>query len=79
MALWAGLRGDSWIVESGVKGRNLDVSGWQNGVGKDMSEEELRAVLFRYALYLSYVSECEKEEDIPQAWVLNLMCGKTGH
>jgi hypothetical protein len=77
MALWAGLRGDSWVVEKSAKEDKLDVGGWQNGVGKDMNEDELRGVLFRYALYLSYVSECEKEQDIPQAWVLNLMCGKT--
>lgn len=48
-------------------------------VGKDMGEDELRGVLFRYALYLSYISECEKEQDIPQAWVLNLMCGKAAY
>jgi hypothetical protein len=75
MALWVGLRGSSWIA--GVEGDKLDVNRWQNGVGKDISEDELRGVLFRYALYLSYMSECEEEQDIPQAWVLNLMCGKT--
>ncbi|KAM0239725.1 hypothetical protein ACHAPO_002696 [Fusarium lateritium] len=75
MALWVGLRGDSWVAC--VEGDKLDVGKWKNGVGKDMSEDELRGVLFRYALYLSYMSECEKEQDIPQAWVLNLMCGKT--
>ncbi|RGP61905.1 hypothetical protein FSPOR_9668 [Fusarium sporotrichioides] len=75
MALWVGLRGDSWVA--GVEGDKLDVSRWQNGVGKDMNEDELRGVMFRYALYLSYLSNCEREQDIPQAWVLNLMCGKT--
>ncbi|RGP81716.1 hypothetical protein FLONG3_203 [Fusarium longipes] len=77
MALWAGLRGESWVVEKSSNGDTLDVSRWQNGVGKDVNEEELRGALFRYALYLSYMSECEEEQDIPQAWVLNLMCGKT--
>ncbi|KAH7193489.1 uncharacterized protein B0J16DRAFT_80482 [Fusarium flagelliforme] len=78
MAMWAGLRGDSWAVETGGKGDKLSVGEWQKGVEKDMSEDELRGVLFRYALYLSYMSECEKEQDIPQAWVLNFMCGRTG-
>jgi hypothetical protein len=76
MALWAGLRGQSWAVEMGVNGVKLDVDKWQIGVGRSISKEELRGVLFRYALYLSYTSECENEQDAPQAWVFSTMCSK---
>ncbi|KAF4439828.1 hypothetical protein F53441_12451 [Fusarium austroafricanum] len=79
MALWAGLRGESWAVEMGENGDKLDIDNWQSGVGRNASEEELREVLFRYALYLSYMSECENEQDTPQAWVLNAMCSKLEH
>ncbi|KAM0344660.1 hypothetical protein ACHAPU_007255 [Fusarium lateritium] len=72
MALWVGLRGDSWAAGE------LDVCTWQKGVGKDISQDHLREALFRYALYLTYVSECEEEQDVPQAWVLNALCGKAG-
>lgn len=77
MALWAGLRGDSWAVErAGLDGGSrLDVDGWQSGVGRDdIAEEELREALFRYALYLSYVDESESGKDAPQAWVFDALC-----
>ncbi|KAK2129643.1 hypothetical protein NOF04DRAFT_1369060 [Fusarium oxysporum II5] len=76
MALWAGLRGQSWAVEMGANGVKLDIDNWQIGVGISIRKEELREVLFRYALYLSYMSECENEEDVPQAWVFNAICSK---
>ncbi|EEU45518.1 uncharacterized protein NECHADRAFT_80505 [Fusarium vanettenii 77-13-4] len=60
MALWAGLRGDSWAVERGLDGDKLDIDEWQNGVGRDdIAEDNLREALFRYALYLSYMDESE--------------------
>ncbi|KAF4458232.1 hypothetical protein FALBO_15033 [Fusarium albosuccineum] len=75
MALWAGLRGDSWAVERRLNGGKLDVDGWQSGVGRDdITEDELRDALFRYALYLSYMSEAEREQDTPQAWVFDALC-----
>ncbi|KAM0552511.1 hypothetical protein ACHAPJ_007839 [Fusarium lateritium] len=77
MALWAGLRGESWAVEMGANRDKLDVNSLQTGIGRKIGEEELREAQFRYALYLSYVSECEKEQDVPQAWVFNCLC-KTG-
>ncbi|KAF4345428.1 hypothetical protein FBEOM_537 [Fusarium beomiforme] len=76
MALWAGLRGESWAVEKGVASGKLDVVKWQIGVGQNISKEELQETLFRYALYLSYMSEGEKEEDVPQAWVFHTICNK---
>lgn len=76
MALWAGLRGQSWVVEMGADGVKLDIDNWQIGVGRSIRKEELREVLFRYALYLSYMSECENEQDVPQAWVFNAICSK---
>ncbi|KAF4972169.1 hypothetical protein FSARC_1199 [Fusarium sarcochroum] len=77
MALWAGLRGESWAVEMDGNRDTLDVNSLQNGVGRKIREEDLREAQFRYALYLSYMSECEKEQDVPQAWVFNCLC-KTG-
>ncbi|KAF4967973.1 hypothetical protein FZEAL_10454 [Fusarium zealandicum] len=75
MALWAGLRGDSWAVERGLDKVKLDVDEWQSGVGRDdITEEVLREALFRYALYLSYVCEYEREKDSPQAWVFDALC-----
>ncbi|KAF5020145.1 hypothetical protein F66182_7837 [Fusarium sp. NRRL 66182] len=74
MALWAGLRGNSRAIGMGGNGDKLDVGGWQNGVGRpDVTEEELRLVLFRYALYLSYVNEYE-EGHVPHAWVFKALC-----
>ncbi|KAM5352473.1 hypothetical protein ACJ41O_005196 [Fusarium nematophilum] len=75
MALWAGLRGDSWAVERGPGEDKLDIDGWQNGVGReDIAEEELREALFRYALYLSYIDETERGKESPQAWVFDALC-----
>lgn len=75
MALWAGLRGDSWAVERGLDGDKLDIDEWQNGVGRDdIAEDNLREALFRYALYLSYMDESESEKDAPQAWVFDALC-----
>lgn len=70
MALWVGLRGSSWDCERGDVGDRLNVRDWQSGVGRyDISEDDLRDALFRYALYLSYVSDSE----MPQRLVRNAL------
>ncbi|KAM0420843.1 hypothetical protein ACHAPT_011373 [Fusarium lateritium] len=75
MALWAGLRGDSWAVERGLEEDKLNVDDWQEGVGRDdIAEQELREALFRYTLYLSYMDESESENGTPQAWVFDALC-----
>ncbi|KAH7262072.1 hypothetical protein BKA59DRAFT_11959 [Fusarium tricinctum] len=79
MALWVGLHGTSWAAERAAHGEKLDVCMWQNTVGRDISEDQLRETLFRYALYLSYVNECGEEQDVAQAWLSNALCGKARH
>ncbi|KAK7415401.1 hypothetical protein QQX98_005940 [Neonectria punicea] len=68
LAVWAGLRGESW-VPTGTD-TTLTVVALQKGVDRDdATEDVLREALFRYALYLSYLSR--DDAVTPHSWVFD--------
>ncbi|KPM35176.1 hypothetical protein AK830_g11394 [Neonectria ditissima] len=68
LALWAGVRGEPWLP-AGADTR-LTVAALQQGLGRDdATEGVLREALFRYALYLSYLSR--DDAVTPHAWVFD--------
>ncbi|KAF7540386.1 hypothetical protein G7Z17_g12207 [Cylindrodendrum hubeiense] len=73
LALWAGLCGGPWVPSQAPgESRRLTVAALQGGLGRaDITEGILREMLFRYALYMSYL--CPDDKVTPHAWVFDFL------
>jgi hypothetical protein len=77
LALWVSLHaGESWAPSS--EHPQLTVAAVQDSLGDHdnlkVTPETLRETMFRYALYLSYVSRDDKAA--PQAWVFDFLLNR---